>query len=124
MDIPISCARIEMQRGFSFLLGERQKASPSQKYHKSGLHKGAKFQNRGARPVLAQRGGGTATVLRWPSKVYIQALKETINPSQIFEFKPVLVEEISNQTNRLDPKKATPSESIPAKTLKGNSAIF
>ena len=36
----------------------------------------------------------------------------------------MLVEDINNQLNRLDPKKATPIESIPAKILKENSDIF
>ena len=54
----------------------------------------------------------------------IKRIQETFNHSQIFEFTPVSVVDVNNQLKRLDPKKATPLESIPSKVLKENSDIF
>ena len=54
----------------------------------------------------------------------IKRIQENFNHSQIFEFTSVSEVNVNNQLKRLDPKKATPLESIPGKVLEENSDIF
>ena len=54
----------------------------------------------------------------------VKRIKDNFHPFRMFEFVPVSMENIYKQLDRLDPKKATPLGSIPAKILKGSSDIF
>ena len=51
----------------------------------------------------------------------VKRIKDNFNPSRMFEFALVSKEEVYKQLDKLDLKKATPLESIPAKILKGSS---
>ena len=53
----------------------------------------------------------------------IRKIKECYELNQ-FEFKPVTVNEIHLQIQKLNPKKSSPLNSIPAKILKQNADIF
>ena len=54
----------------------------------------------------------------------VKRIKDDFNPSRMFEFALVSKEEVYKQLDKLDLKKATPLESIPAKILKGSSDVF
>ena len=54
----------------------------------------------------------------------VKRIKDNFNPSRMFEFALVSKEEVYKQLDKLDLKKATPLESIPAKILKGSSDVF
>ena len=54
----------------------------------------------------------------------VKRIKNNFNPSRMFEFALVSKEEVYKQLDKLDLKKATPLESIPAKILKGSSDVF
>ena len=53
----------------------------------------------------------------------VKRIKDNFNPSRMFEFALVSKEEVYKQLDKLDLKKATPLESIPAKILKGSSDV-
>ena len=48
----------------------------------------------------------------------VKRIQDSFNPSRTFEFTPLSMEDIYKQLDRLDPKKLTPLESIPANILK------
>ena len=57
------------------------------------------------------------TIIKYSLHPSIKRITESFHPSETFEFQPCSPEEIMTQIERLDHKKASPIESIPARVL-------
>ena len=64
------------------------------------------------------------TVQRFQSHPSIAKIRAIVNSSQSFSFYQITVQEMFNHLTKLDPKKATPQEAIPAKILQANENLF
>ena len=65
-----------------------------------------------------------ATVQRFQCHPSIAKIRVAVNSSQSFSFHQITVQEMFNQLMKLDPKKASPQEAIPAKILQANADLF
>ena len=63
-------------------------------------------------------------IIKYSLHPSIKRITESFHRSKTFEFRPCSPEEIMTQIERLDPKKASPIESIPARVLKENSDLL
>ena len=63
-------------------------------------------------------------IIKYSLHPSIKRITESFHPSETFEFRPCSPEKIMTQIERLDPKKASPIESIPARVLKENSDLL
>ena len=63
-------------------------------------------------------------IIKYSLHPSIKRITENFHPAEKFEFRPCSPEEIMTQIERLDHKKASPIESIPAKVLKENSDLL
>ena len=64
------------------------------------------------------------TIQRFQCHPSIVKIRATVNSSQSFSFHQITVQEMFNQLVKLDPKKASPQEAIPAKILQANADLF
>ena len=63
-------------------------------------------------------------IIKYSLHSSIKRITESFHPSETFEFLPCSPEEIMTQIERLDHKKASAIESIPARVLKENSDLL
>ena len=63
-------------------------------------------------------------IIKYSLHPSIKRITESFHPSETFEFRPYSPEEIMTQIERLDHKKSSPIESIPARVLKENSDLL
>ena len=64
------------------------------------------------------------TIQRFQCHPSIVKIRATVNSSQSFSFHQITVQEMFNQLVKLDPKKASPQEAIPAKILQANADLY
>ena len=64
------------------------------------------------------------TIQRFQCHPSILKIRATVNSSQSFSLHQITVQEMFNHLTKLDPKKATPQEAIPAKILQADADLF